>query len=259
MRRTMIVLGTLGWLASPAAAEPVGFFASLEGDVHVGPASGTFQAARQDGAVEIGDRIRTAEGASARIVLVDDTMLHVAEDTEIRIESFHVGAAASRERSVVKQARGRLRTVVGDAFGGTTRLEVHTPTAVVGVKGTDFETSDDSLPGRPRWRTCLHAGGIVVSNAFGTVSPRQGFCVRVERDRAPEKEFPNPDGAFQGPSEPTVQTSDFEEPVDPPAPPPANANDAPRDPDDLRIFDLPEEDPVRFQFPPNLTVGPSIP
>jgi hypothetical protein len=253
--RTLIALGVLGWLASPAAAEPVGFFATLEGDVQVAPDQGSFQAARQDGAVAIGDRVRTAEGARARIVFVDDTMLHVDEDTEIRIESFHVGAAASRELSVVRQARGRLRTVVGDAFGGTTRLEVHTPTAVVGVKGTDFETQDDSLPGgRPRWRMCLHGGGIVVSNAFGAASPRAGYCVRVEQDHAPGPEFLNPQAPFQGPTDPTVQDDDFAEDADPGVPPPANADEQPA-PDDLRLLDLPEDGPAT-RLPPNLSVGP---
>ncbi len=262
LQKIPIVIGMLcGAIAAPgaAAADPVGFVASLEGEVRVSSDDLSWQAARQDSPIAIGDRIQTAEGAKALILLVDDTLLHVDEDTELRVESFHVGAAATREKSILRQTRGRLRTVVGDAFGGPTRIEVHTPTAVVGIKGTDFETSDASLAGRSRWRCCLHAGGIDVDNGLGVASPRPGHCVHVTKDRAPGPEFPNPLEPLRGPERAAVPGEDFEELVAWRGPLP----DSPElpDPGDLRVFDLDALAPLpaarSFFLPPfSLSVGP---
>jgi ferric-dicitrate binding protein FerR (iron transport regulator) len=256
VRRIFSLLCVLGLAATSASAEPVGFFASLKGEVQVAPAASagapSWQAALQDGPVGIGDRVKTGIGAAARLVLVDDTLLHIDEDTEIEIETFHVGDAATRERSIVRQTRGRLRTLVGDAFGGETRLEVHTPTAVVGVKGTDFETDDASLPSRPRWRMCLHSGAISVSNGMGGASPRPGHCVFAEQGRPPSAEFPNPKTPFEAPGGREPVDGDFTEEVDwdPSQPGPAN-DDPSKDDGDLRIFDPPDSprgNPPPFGF-----------
>jgi len=240
---TLLALGlALPCTARAEGGEPVGFFASLQGEVEVATplslGTYTWEAARQDGPVKVGDRVKTALGASAKIVLVDDTMLHVDEDTELEIETFHVGAAATNERSIVRHTRGRLRTLVGDAFGGETRLEVHTPTAVVGVKGTDFETDDASLPGRTRWRMCLHGGAISVSNGMGGASPRPGHCVFAEQGRPPGPEFPNPDAPFEAPDSPAAPVQDMADPVRVVVPPPPANDDPGMSDDDLRVFDL---------------------
>ena len=243
MRSIVTLLCVLG-LAAPASADPVGFFSSLVGDVQVArplaPGALSWQAAARDGEVSVGDRVKTGMDASARILLVDDTLLHVDEDTEIEIQEFHVGAAATKERSIVRHTRGRLRTVVGHAFGGETKLEVHTPTAVVGVKGTDFETSDASLPGHTRFRMCLYSGAITVGTAMGNASPKPGHCVFAEKGRPPSEEFVNPDEPFVAPDRDAPDEDDFAEPADfDPQPGPAN-NDDPQNDDALQIFDLPE-------------------
>ena len=261
MRRGWIALVVaMGWTVGDATAEPVGFFSKLRGDVQVEAGLGAWQAAVQDGPLEMGDRIRTAEGAHAEIVLVDDTVLKIDEDTEIRIESFHVGAAATRDRSILRQTRGRLRTTVGHAFGGETRLEVHTPTAVVGVKGTDFETTDMSTDQKVEWKTCLHSGAILLSNEHGSSRPPAGYCCMVEAGQPPGEVFPNPDA----PLEITAAVSDdFDDRI---AYEPEATRQVPgierADDDDLRQFpevELPGSDPAPAPAaiaPPPVIVGP---
>jgi hypothetical protein len=205
-----LVLGP--WAAYDASAEPIGFLAAARGDVQIERlGTAAWQAARLDGEIEIGDTLRTGPDANAKILLVDDTLLQIDEETELQIESWHVGSAATREPSIVRQVRGRLRATVGDAFGGSTRLEVHTPTAAVGVKGTDFEVVKATL-----WEACLISGGIVVSNAFGSASPAPGQCVYAYGDKAPGDAFPNPRAPLSVEGRgPAVADSDFEEAVRP--------------------------------------------
>jgi hypothetical protein len=213
MRRILAWAALAVWagVGGSAAAEPVGFIAVANGDVSLRE-GGAWHAAARDGEVEIGDAIRTGTGASAKVVLVDDSLLQIDEESEIQIETWHVGDAATKETSIVRQARGRLRTTVGDAFGGSTRLEVHIPTAAIGIKGTDFETVQGTI-----WEVCLLSGAIVVSNQFGQASPGEKQCVYAYGDKAPGDAHPNPrtpldvpDGA---PGGDPVADSDFEEKV----------------------------------------------
>ncbi len=203
---SLIAAAALG-LSGLASAKDIGFLAAANGDVQIDNGTGVFAAAQRDGSVAIGDRIRTGLDSSAKIVLTDDTLLQIDEDTELRIETFHVGAAATKEVSILRQVRGRLRATVGDAFGGSTKIEVHTPTAAVGVKGTDFEVRKGSTSGE--WEACLISGGIVVKNEYGTAEPRPGFCVVAYGDKAPGDPFRNPADPFQA-----GNGDDFDQPLD---------------------------------------------
>jgi hypothetical protein len=211
MRRILAWAAAAACIGGGAAAEPVGFIAVANGDVSLRE-GGTWQAAKRDGEVEIGDAIRTGTGASAKIVLVDDSLLQIDEETEIQIETWHVGDAATKETSIVRQARGRLRTTVGDAFGASTRVEVHIPTAAIGIKGTDFETVQGAI-----WEVCLLSGAIVVSNQFGQASPGEKQCVYAYGDKAPGDPHPNPrtplDVQDGEPGGSDVADSDFEEKI----------------------------------------------
>jgi len=172
-------------LAGAAGADPVGFVAVANGQVDVQRyGTNSWEAATMDADVAVGDTIRTGFDSQAKVILVDDTTLSIDEDTEITIQSLHVGAAATRDRSIIRQTRGKMRTVVGSAFGGQTRMEIHTPTAVVGVKGTDFTSEKDEearLTGKDsekgQWLLCLNDGKIVVRTPGGVGVPKPGNCV----------------------------------------------------------------------------------
>lgn len=205
-----------------AGAEPVGFLAVAEGDVEV-QATGTnsWTAANIDQDVEIGDTIRTGLDSRAKILLIDDTTLSLDEDTELRVDSLHVGAAALTDRSIMRQIKGRVRTVVGEAFGGPTRVEVHTPTAVVGVKGTDLESTVEERD--KRTLVCLVDGKIFVRILTGEeFEPKPGYCVYAYEDDFGE-EFLNPQVPLRlatssiGSPDSTVDPNDFGEPPGGPA------------------------------------------
>lgn len=237
--RLAVITTTLA-LSAAAWAEDIGFVAATHGDVSIDRGDrGVFKAAQRDGGVAVGDRIRTGLDSSAKIVLTDDTLLQIDEDTELLIETFHVGAAATKERSILRQTRGRLRATVGDAFGASTKLEVHIPTAAIGVKGTDFEVVKAAL-----WEACLISGGIDVSNDFGAASPRPGYCVYAYADKAPGDEFPNP----RSPLDVKDGGDDFQQPIDEDVAaegdPPLDPFDSPFDPDDPKD-PLGPDDPFR--------------
>lgn len=178
--------------APPALGEPVGFLAQVQGTVEVRSSGATsWQAAALDRGVEVGDTVRTGPASYARILLVDDTTVSVDEETELVLDEFILGDLATQERSILRQLRGQMLIDVGETFGGTTRLEVHTPTAVVGVKGTRFETrvEDHTL-------VCNHEGRVFVRNVNAAFGGQQlipeGMCRQVYRGLAPEEPEPFP-------------------------------------------------------------------
>jgi hypothetical protein len=183
-----------------ASADPVGFVAASQGVVEFQAVGGsTWEAAAVDRDIEIGDSIRTGPGAALKIVLSDETILSVGESTDLVIDSFLVGSAATKDPSVLKLLKGRARVLVGEAFGGPTRVEMHTPTAVIGVKGTEFEAYVIEDPYTGMWTlVCGLDGHIFVRQldpAKGrVVEPRPGLCTRVVRDQEPGDEIPRPNG-----------------------------------------------------------------
>lgn len=189
--RSALLAGVLA-LAAPAGAEPIGFLAVVEGDVQVQRAGGGgFAAAAVDLDVEIGDTIRTGRDALAKLVLVDDTVLTVDEETELEIDHYVVGSAASSEPSRINLLGGHVRTRVGEAFGGPTRLEMHTPTAVIGVKGTEWLTW--YLRQLRTTIVCVVSGVVTVENpaVTGIQEPPIGTCSEVLPEARPAPvEFP---------------------------------------------------------------------
>ena len=187
--RTLAVLTVALLLAGPALAEPVGFLAEAEGTVELKSGGATsFAAAAQDSDVSIGDTIRTGRNSGAKLVLVDDTIITIDEETELVIDEYVVGPAAATEPSKLDLLAGHMRTRVGEAFGGPTRLQVHTPTAVIGVKGTEFYVWTILEP--LTTYTCVISGIVTVESnepdLGGTYEPPVGGCARVLPHARPE-------------------------------------------------------------------------
>ena len=206
----LVALVVLLGSAPSARAQSVGFVAAVSGSVEIQTAGSTsWAAAALDGPIRMGDSVKTGQDSFAKILLADDTVLSLGEETEVLIDRIVVGDLATRERSIVQQLKGQILISVGEAFGGPTRLEVHTPTAVVGVKGTIFETRI-----REETLACNREGQIFVRNIDpsigGEVLIPQGMCRRVYRGLEPEEPelFPqdfNPVG-----SGPAVEVADVD-------------------------------------------------
>jgi hypothetical protein len=185
-------------LAPGAFAEPVGYLAGVEGTVEVGPGGSSWEAGATDLALEQGDWLRTGLGSKAKVVLNDDTVLSLGEETEVAVETLVAGStvASAGEPTTLRMLRGKMRTRVGRSFGDETKLEVHTPTAVVGVKGTDFETHivpDAGGPGRPADSTqaCTWEGTIFVRSSEPSLSAVRnvgaGFCSFIREGFDPDE------------------------------------------------------------------------
>ena len=185
-------------LSAPGAlAAPVGFVAATQGLAQIQPSgSSDWAPAALDGNISLGDTIGTERNSFMKVLLVDDTTLFIDEETELVIDKLVIGELATTERSVLQQVRGQVRVHVGQAFGGTTRLEIHTPTAIVGVKGSTMEVRVRGPVGSRETLVMNHEGEMFVKgrdSSGNVVDLPRGLCSRIIEGRDPEPPMPCPD------------------------------------------------------------------
>ena len=123
-----------------ALAQPVGEVEFARG---AGFAQSSNQSPRILGrgvALNEGDRLTTAEGASAILKLNDGTRMTVRPNSEIVIEQFKFRENASDNSFVMQLLRGGLRAITGlIAKTSPDAARLRTSTATIGIRGTDFD------------------------------------------------------------------------------------------------------------------------
>lgn len=132
---------------TPATAAPVTSVGEIEYARGVGFAQSPGQTPRTLGKglpLSQSDRITTAEGATAIVVLQDGTRMTVRPNSELVLQQYQYQASANAPSAdnsmVLALLRGGLRVLTGlvsKNLPGAARIQ--TPTATVGVRGTDFD------------------------------------------------------------------------------------------------------------------------
>lgn len=97
--------------------------------------------------------VKTYADGFAEIVLPNGHILKLAANTEIKLEAIVERAGSGEDH--VSVASGRLRSVAARLAGTNRRFTVSTPTAVGGVRGTDWVT-----------QVLLSAAGAITSEAI---------------------------------------------------------------------------------------------
>lgn len=148
--------------------------------------------------IESMDSVRTAQGKAA-ITFEDDTKVQITENSKLVIDDFvYDPNNAKGGKLAVKVALGTVRYASGQvAKNNPQAVAVSTPTATVGVRGTDFTATVDEigrstfvlLPSCPvGWRDIdrdCKTGEISITNESGTIILNQPFqAARVETARS---------------------------------------------------------------------------
>lgn len=133
----LVALSMLG-LATPVSAEPVGKVLALSGVAQVQSLAGGLRPLAQGAAVERGDTLITGADGNVQVRFVDDALLMVRPNSRIRVDDYR--AEGGTLHSVMSLLAGHIRTLTGRI--GKTRRDAYlmnTPTATIGVRGTDYE------------------------------------------------------------------------------------------------------------------------
>ncbi|MBI2399748.1 MAG: FecR domain-containing protein [Deltaproteobacteria bacterium] len=131
---------------SPALAGVVGKFTAIDGRVDVlRPGEKRAAPVALGATVSEGDIVRTKTDSFAEITFSDDTVLKLTQSTRVEIKEYLL-SGNKRQNGALKLLRGKVRATVSKGLGrvipiiysGPSTFRIETPTAVAGVKGTDF-------------------------------------------------------------------------------------------------------------------------
>jgi len=133
----------LCWAAQGFAA-PAGKITKLQGRVDITSPGTSARSANTGDSILVGDIIRTKSNAKAEIEFSDGSIIRLAPGSRVEINEYMMDK--KQNRGVFNLFRGKIQNIVKKSrgffgFGKSNRYEVHTPTAVCGVRGTDYFSS----------------------------------------------------------------------------------------------------------------------
>lgn len=133
-------------------------------------------------AVEVNDEIMTGGNGFATIRLADGSDIRIQPNSHVRLERAQHFEPAGFFKTRIKLLKGRVESLVKRSSVAPPSLEIQTPQATMGVRGTEFraEAGNASHP--------VSAAEVL----SGTVSANQitaihaGYGVKVERAKPPQ-------------------------------------------------------------------------
>lgn len=122
--------------------------------------------------VHEGDVLSTGENAYLYIRTVDQAVLILRPDSQLRIEVYQFDPKQTQASRVRLQLeKGHMRSVSGQAAKANREgWRLNSPIAAIGLRGTDLSVSTD----QDHTRAVVRAGGIVLS-PLGGACTREGF------------------------------------------------------------------------------------
>jgi ferric-dicitrate binding protein FerR (iron transport regulator) len=178
------------------AQEPVGSVTELEGTARLSRGTQEFNVAIKM-AVIARDKLQTMSKSHLTVTLTGGSQLILAESSTMVVDDL---ATSARSDSSISLKLGHLRAVVYPSTGGT-NFEVHTPNAVAGVRGTEFETAYIEGKPCPGFPTCLrytevgvYKGVVEVRNPTNPKAPpvrvTQGYETTIPCELPPSSPAP---------------------------------------------------------------------
>ena len=187
LRSLWLLVGVVLWAARVWAQTEVGTVAAMQGALQVQRAA-TWQNASVGAPIFVGDRLRTGANDAAKVVFRDDSVLDVAPKSELTVDKQAFDADGRRFDTLLRVVKGKVRAWVSEYYRQPrARYEIETPTAIAGVRGTEFIVLYDpnaevtDIVGLAE--TVEVAGKLGVLGAGVQVGPR--LLSRVEKGRFP--------------------------------------------------------------------------
>lgn len=145
--------------------------------------------------VEIGDVLRTGPSSELHVKFSDAGYLALRQDSELRVDNYVARGEAS-DTAVLMLARGALRSITGwiGKLGRDKAYQLNTPTATIGVRGTDHEvvivsqelaSAQQLAPGS---HDRVNQGTVILTNQQGTLEiPHGSAAFAPQAGGAPQR------------------------------------------------------------------------
>ena len=158
--------------------------------VHVsGGASADGQPLAVDQKVSVGARLVTPAEGFMTLELPDGSRLTLQPQSDVRIDALHgFKGVDDVQRATFDVRQGRIETEVKPQAGPAARYRIHTPTAVIGVRGTSFRVASEADQSRAEMRS----GTVAVrgDKPGREIALKQGFGLVARAGQAVEAPVP---------------------------------------------------------------------
>lgn len=191
MKNFAVLTLSVLFAVSAQADKMYGVFMVVKGSVKVESAGKTSDA-KVGTKIYEGDGVTTAADSRAKIVMSDRNVLNVSPDTKMSIAKYENDAASGKKNVELKLDAGKVRSNVEQTYDGEkSKFQIKTPTAVAGVRGTQFLAGFDS---KTQSTSIVTFKGSVTLTTMGPGGKPIGAPVIVNRgettsaaaDKAPE-------------------------------------------------------------------------
>lgn len=138
---TALVASLLLLTVVGAHGQEVGTVAAVEGEAQI-VRGGTRTPAQVGSAVAVGDTLHTGRPGRLRVVFQDDSVNVLGDDSQMVISAQTFEPERGVVESALRLVQGKLRAIASEYYHQTgASYRVETPTAVAGVRGTEFIVS----------------------------------------------------------------------------------------------------------------------
>jgi hypothetical protein len=132
---------------------------------------------QQEAPVHTGDRIVTDAGGEAQIRFRDDTRLVVGPNSSMVIDAFVFNDDSTARDISINAVRGAFRFITGNS--NKDAYSITTPTATIGVRGTEFDVAVEGPTGVTRVVNFDGIARICRRRPDGTVDDPRTGCVEL--------------------------------------------------------------------------------
>ncbi|MBI5573746.1 MAG: FecR domain-containing protein [Elusimicrobia bacterium] len=166
-------LSTINCLHS---AQMAGVITTIKEDVHVLPyQKNIWQPSKVGAFLYEGDTVKTLKNSQAAITLTNGVVIKLNQNTEF---SFDVNSSIEKISSQIKMKAGQIWSKVRPK----TKFEIHTPVAIVAVRGTEFDVNY----GAGKLKLKVYKGMVNLKNKFGNVNVKEGKEASAGDEGVPE-------------------------------------------------------------------------
>jgi hypothetical protein len=140
MRQLLLAIA-LGFAGAAAQAADIGQVKTASGSAHI-ERGGQHLAAQIGAGVQEGDKLVTGADGSVGVTFTDNSLLSLGPDSALTIDRYAFDSTTNAGRFDTSLSRGTLAAVSGRIVKQRPEaMRVHTPSSILGVRGTEFVVS----------------------------------------------------------------------------------------------------------------------
>ena len=175
------------------------------------------------------DMVITAKKSRAKLVMIDGNTINLSPKTRLKLSEYSFDKKSNKKNVLLNVLYGKVRSKVKQKYDGKkNKFRIKTPTAVAGVRGTDFITSYNkktkiskvvTFEGRVTFGTLNKRGNF--SNAVSIVAGQTSSVGSNGAAKSPTRVAVNvlnqmqtesdPDGHYNGPRVPAGEGQNKEQ------------------------------------------------